>query len=202
MTLYNVHIYREMRLFYPGIEAATPEQAARVAEAKPTADAEYSEDCDGESLSALVDVVGDDEFSQSAVIDFDGEQTRKAASALRDALVCLVVVAEGLDAALDGTTSEFNEERRQLDAACRAARDVLTTGERLDLHTLFASRRQVAIIWSTEDVQTVRPNLTDDEAWIVLQRCEKIHDCEVGFNWLLIETVADELFPEPAATEE
>jgi hypothetical protein len=28
MTLYNVHIYCEMRLYFPGIEAPTPEAAA------------------------------------------------------------------------------------------------------------------------------------------------------------------------------
>ena len=31
MTLYNVHLYREMRLHFPGVEANTPEEAARIA---------------------------------------------------------------------------------------------------------------------------------------------------------------------------
>jgi hypothetical protein len=86
MTKYNVHIYREMRLFFPGIEATTPEEAANFAGDKPTYEAEYTEDCDGENLSALVDVVGDDEFSQSATIDFEPERTRKAAPRLIEAL--------------------------------------------------------------------------------------------------------------------
>lgn len=86
MTLYNVHIYREMRLFFPGIEAATPDEAARIAAEKPTADADYTEDCDGDNLAALVDVVGDDEFEHSVTIDFDHERVRKAAPALMEAL--------------------------------------------------------------------------------------------------------------------
>ncbi|MCC7290444.1 MAG: hypothetical protein IT449_00110 [Phycisphaerales bacterium] len=65
----------------------------------------------------------------------------------------------------------------------------------LDIHLLLAERRQVAIIWSIEDVQSVRPDLTDDQSWHVLQRCIRAHDCEVGFNWMLIECVADDLYP-------
>jgi hypothetical protein len=86
MTKYNVHIYREMRLFFPGIEAATPQEAANLATDKPTYEAEYTEDCDGENLSALVDVVGDDEFAQSATIDFEPERMRLAARQLMAAL--------------------------------------------------------------------------------------------------------------------
>jgi hypothetical protein len=65
----------------------------------------------------------------------------------------------------------------------------------IDVHELLEQRRQVAVIWCIEDVQSVRHDLTDDQAWEVLQECCRIHDCELGFNWLLIETVADELFP-------
>ncbi len=77
MTLYNVHIYREMRLFFPGIEADTPEEAAHIAADKLTADAEYTDDCDGENLAALVDLVGDDDFEHSVTLDFGHERLRK-----------------------------------------------------------------------------------------------------------------------------
>jgi hypothetical protein len=72
----------------------------------------------------------------------------------------------------------------------------------LDIHGLLARRRQVAVIWCIEDVQGIRPDLSDEKAWQVLQQCEKAHDCEAGFNWLLIETVADDLFPEEPSTKE
>ena len=39
MTTYTVHLYREMGLVYRGIDADTPEQAARIAAAKPTDEA-------------------------------------------------------------------------------------------------------------------------------------------------------------------
>jgi hypothetical protein len=90
MTIYNVHIYREMRLYFPGIEAATDDEAARIAAAKLTADAEYTEDCDGDNLAALVDVVGDDEFEHSVTIDFEHEKIRKAALDLLEAIPPLI----------------------------------------------------------------------------------------------------------------
>ncbi|MCI0464223.1 MAG: hypothetical protein L0Z62_45395 [Gemmataceae bacterium] len=77
MTIYNVHIYREMRLYFPGIEANSPEEAAQIAADKPTVEAEYTEDCEGETLSALVDVPGDEDYRQSVDVDFEAERLRK-----------------------------------------------------------------------------------------------------------------------------
>ena len=49
---YNVRIFREMRLFYPAIEAESPSHAAAIASQKESSDAEEIEDCSGEDLSA------------------------------------------------------------------------------------------------------------------------------------------------------
>ena len=86
MTGYIVHLYREMRLTYTGIEAETPEAAAAITRGKPTDDADNVEDCDGENLSALVDLAGDEDHSQSLTIEFEGERQRKAASKLLEAV--------------------------------------------------------------------------------------------------------------------
>jgi hypothetical protein len=90
MTLYNVHIYREMRLTFERIEAGSHEEAAAKAHDMATPDADEIDDCDGESFSALVDVVGDDQYEQSRFIDFEGERLLKAAPALFAA--CQMVV--------------------------------------------------------------------------------------------------------------
>jgi len=71
MKTYNVHIYREMRLFFPGIVASTAEEAATRAAEMPSVAAEALEDCDGENLAALVGVVGREDCKQSRMIDFD-----------------------------------------------------------------------------------------------------------------------------------
>src|SRR5271166_6703429 len=91
MTIYNVHIYREMRLVFGGIEADSPEAAAAIARDKLTSDADSIDNCDGETFAALVDVAGDEEYRQSRTIDFEPERQRKAAPKL---LAALVAVAE------------------------------------------------------------------------------------------------------------
>ncbi len=55
--------------------------------------------------------------------------------------------------------------------------------------------KEIAIYWHIEDVQDVRPDLTDEHASIVLQHLKKNHDANVGINWDTIEIVADILFP-------
>lgn len=58
MTTYTVHLYREMRLAFPGIEAESPEAAARLAAGKPTYSCDDIEDCAGVTHSAHVDPEG------------------------------------------------------------------------------------------------------------------------------------------------
>ena len=52
MTLYNVHIYREMRLLFTEIEAESPETAAAIAGDKLTSEAAEIDECDGRTFAA------------------------------------------------------------------------------------------------------------------------------------------------------
>lgn len=85
-TTYNVHIYREIRLVFGGIEADTHDAAASIAREKPTEHADDIDDCDGETFYACVDVQGDEQYEQSRWIDFEPERQRKAAPKLLAAL--------------------------------------------------------------------------------------------------------------------
>jgi hypothetical protein len=85
--LYNVHLYREMRLYFPGIKADSPEQAATACREFPCEfAADQALDCEGETFCALVDLQGDLDFSQSVPVDFEAERMRKAAPQLLAAL--------------------------------------------------------------------------------------------------------------------
>jgi hypothetical protein len=86
MTLYHVHLYREMRLLFERIEADTPEAAAAIARERLTEDADAIADCAGEDLGALVDVAGDDGYEHSRMIDFEAERLRRAAPEMLEAL--------------------------------------------------------------------------------------------------------------------
>jgi hypothetical protein len=65
------------------------------------------------------------------------------------------------------------------------------------VHQLLAEHRQIAAIWCIDDVKGIRPDLTDDQAWEVLEQIGDKHDAEMGISWTTLETVADDLFPEP-----
>jgi len=51
---YRVHLYREMRLVFDGIEADTPEAAAQIAGDKHFYDCDDWSDCEGVNIAALV----------------------------------------------------------------------------------------------------------------------------------------------------
>jgi hypothetical protein len=87
MTKYNVHLYREMRLEYVGIEADTPEAAVRIARAGLTEDADDIGES-SEDLSARVEIDGDAPLERPLTIHFEPE--RHAARALLAA--CRMVV--------------------------------------------------------------------------------------------------------------
>jgi hypothetical protein len=70
----------------------------------------------------------------------------------------------------------------------------------LYVHQLLAKHRQVAAIWCIEDVKGVRPHLTDDQAWEVLEQIGDKQDAEWGISWTTLETVADDMFPKSASS--
>ena len=90
MPYYNVHIYREMRVMFPEIAAETHSEAARIASELSHDAAAVIDECEGDTFSALVDVVGDEEYQQTRMIDFEPERLRKAAPDMLAALEMFV----------------------------------------------------------------------------------------------------------------
>jgi hypothetical protein len=126
MTTYNVHLYREMRLYFPGVDAESPEAAARIAAEKSTDEANYVEDCEGETLSALVDVQGDAEYRHTRFIDFQPTLLGNKAVALLKAVGTLIEKADDLEAAIAGVTDQFEDEVAALSAAVTAVETTMT----------------------------------------------------------------------------
>jgi len=263
MTSYNVHLTREMRVTFGGIEAESPESAASIAALMPTGDADDIADCDGEDFSALVDVAGDEDFSGSVTIEFTSERQRKAAPALLASLEAILPYAESeaysLDKLKDSREAEAEarqawqaiadaqaaikaandaaivpaprtdfEIARQRKAASRllaalqlacnyladgldesdatemrvfttireaitAANDAATALPEIDIHAVLAESRQIADVWGIQDVQSVRPDVSDDQAWAVLQRARRRYDAATGINWDVLAGHADEI---------
>jgi hypothetical protein len=72
----------------------------------------------------------------------------------------------------------------------------------LDFDALLAERQQIAAIWSVEDVQEVRPDLTDQQAWEVLQEVKRHYDATIGVTWVTLEFIAEHLFGDAPETDE
>jgi hypothetical protein len=67
-----------------------------------------------------------------------------------------------------------------------------------NIHKHLAEHRQIAVIWSIEDVIAIRPDFTDEQAWDVLQAARRYHDADIGIHWQVLASHADVLFgPEP-----
>lgn len=69
------------------------------------------------------------------------------------------------------------------------------------LEKYLTSRGEIAIRWSVVDVLSVRPELSYEQAFVVLLECQDRHDPEVGFTWELIRLVAEDLYPVPASNQ-
>jgi hypothetical protein len=72
----------------------------------------------------------------------------------------------------------------------------------IDVHAFLAERKLVASLWGIEDVQEVRPDLTDDQAWQVLQHVDRQKDATIGITWDTLEWAAQGLFGDAPETNE
>lgn len=69
-----------------------------------------------------------------------------------------------------------------------------------DYEAQLAAKRLMAFVWSVDDVQSVRPDLTDEQAWEVLLLAKHGHDANFGISWDVLSTLAEALYgdaPEP-----
>ena len=101
MTLYNVHIYREMRLRFDAIEAESPEAAAAIARERTAEEAAQVAECDGIDLAALVDEVGDEAYERSVTIEID--RAPPSGSGILDRIV-VISVRGGVIEDIESTT--------------------------------------------------------------------------------------------------
>ena len=63
------------------------------------------------------------------------------------------------------------------------------------LCALLEAQGYLVLLWGIEDVQAVRPDLTDAQCLDVLKRCERQYDANMGLTWDVLSFHADDLFP-------
>ena len=66
-----------------------------------------------------------------------------------------------------------------------------------DIRSYQARKHQIAVVWSIEDVQSIRAELNDQQAWEVLNAANRHHDATIGINWDVLACHAEILFGMP-----
>jgi hypothetical protein len=102
---------------------------------------------------------------------------------------------------------EHRIQCRRVARALNAALNAAFASRRIefDVSSLANEQRQIAIVWNTDDVLEVRPDLSEEQAWEVLQLAEREHDATSGINWESLEAIADSLYgeaPEQGGSDE
>jgi hypothetical protein len=60
-------------------------------------------------------------------------------------------------------------------------------------------KKTISIVWGTDDVKEIRPDLMHEQAWEVLKQAEHYHDANIGISWEVLWMHAQDLFPVPTA---
>ena len=61
---------------------------------------------------------------------------------------------------------------------------------------------EISIVWSTEDVLCVRPDLTKEQAREVLYELDHSHDASIGISWDVIDIIAENMFERPKESDD
>lgn len=56
---------------------------------------------------------------------------------------------------------------------------------------------EITITWHTDDVLSVRPDLTKEQARLVLYELDHNHDANIGISWEVIDIIAEGMYERP-----
>jgi hypothetical protein len=62
-------------------------------------------------------------------------------------------------------------------------------------HWIMHHDKEIAAVWFVQDVLDIRDDLTEDQAWQVLQRIDRDHDRDLGITKDVLRQTAEAMFP-------
>jgi hypothetical protein len=89
-------------------------------------------------------------------------------------------------------TSDENSRERLIEAAY----------EYVEQDHVLSFEDSISIEWCIDDVQSVRPDLDNEQAMQVLHAVKDDHDATIGVTWDTLEYAADHMFPETETESE
>jgi ribosomal protein S15P/S13E len=72
----------------------------------------------------------------------------------------------------------------------------------IDIHDLLAEQQAIALIWDADQLLSHYPHLTKDQAWAVLQECERNYKGVEGLCWDGIDDLINERYPDAREAKE
>ena len=97
------------------------------------------------------------------------------------------------------TTNFIQSNTIQINDLCAVNTDMLAQALSI-LQSELSKRKDANVlydVWHLEDIQCRRPDLSEDDCRKILLSIKRFHDASIGINWDVIDTVTDNLFPEP-----
>jgi hypothetical protein len=164
------------------------------------------------ACQSAVELATSDSPPWDITLALPASRLERTVSTLLTALEAIIDYAENeaysLEKLKDSPEAEAEAERawKAVESAQAAIAQAKAAGiepapDDFDIQALLAERRQIAVIWSIEDVKAVAPNLTDNQCWEVLRQAERRHDANIGINWTVLICHADRFLGEATETD-
>ncbi len=111
-------------------------------------------------------------------------------------------LADAVDRRLGDILDDILSELNVLIRASRSHyREFSRPAVTVNVRDLLAKSRRIALIWTVDDVVALRPDLTAEQAWEVLEYAQDIYEPESGLTTRCLDGYALHLFgPRPQAT--
>ena len=62
--------------------------------------------------------------------------------------------------------------------------------------TMSKNDSSISVVWNIEDVKSLEPKVTDEQAMEVLELARDNHDANVGINWGVLEFWISQVYEE------
>ena len=155
------------------------------------------------SKDELLKELADGSASDSDLSDIRGRYSEE----FGNELIWRYPISDGVNA---GTVLDENELKQFIsewkifsDDLLSALGDMLGIGRnimndftnRVEDMKRYNPEKEIFIVWSVIDIQSIRPDLSDEQANMVLDEIKRKHDADMGISWTTLKIYADEMYP-------
>lgn len=98
--------------------------------------------------------------------------------------------------------ADWWERHQEVDRLREEQEEADRVAAMVGINQALKDQKKIAMIWSIGDVQGLRPDLTEDQCWEVLQSIGRHADCEHGISWETLRYEAEDMYPKPVNSDQ